>query len=59
MFSHIGDMHVVHHLWAYRDLEARKKSRDEIWQDPSWGKCVMNTGKKVTYFMIHSINILL
>nr|CAH8854533.1 unnamed protein product [Trichobilharzia regenti] len=43
LFSHIGDMHVVHHLWAYRDLEARKKSRDEIWQDPSWGKCVMNT----------------
>ncbi|CAH8551257.1 unnamed protein product [Heterobilharzia americana] len=42
-FSHIGDMHVVHHLWAYRDLEARRKSRDEIWQDPRWGKCVMNT----------------
>ncbi|KAH8871710.1 Protein NipSnap [Schistosoma japonicum] len=43
LFSHIGDMHVVHHLWTYRDLEARRKARDKVWEDPNWGKCIMHT----------------
>ncbi|TNN08291.1 Protein NipSnap 1 isoform 1 [Schistosoma japonicum] len=42
LFSHIGDMHVVHHLWTYRDLEARRKARDKVWEDPNWGKCIMH-----------------
>ncbi|CAH8529869.1 unnamed protein product [Dicrocoelium dendriticum] len=43
LFTHIGELHVVHHLWAYSSLEARKKSRDDAWQEPGWNKCVMNT----------------
>lgn len=43
LFSHIGELHQVHHLWAYSSLEARQKSRDDTWQDPDWSKCVMHT----------------
>ncbi|CAL8096703.1 unnamed protein product [Calicophoron daubneyi] len=43
LFSHIGEMHVVHHLWAYTSLEARSKSRDQTWQVNGWNECVMNT----------------
>lgn len=43
LFSHIGEMQVVHHLWAYPNLEARRKSRDLSWQEQGWNACVMKT----------------
>ncbi|KAF5400891.1 hypothetical protein PHET_05145 [Paragonimus heterotremus] len=43
LFSHIGELHMVNHLWAYNSLEARKKSREDVWQEPGWNKCVMST----------------
>ncbi|VEL09097.1 unnamed protein product [Protopolystoma xenopodis] len=44
LFSHIGDMHMVHHIWAYDDLEQRRKSRDDAWRRPGWDDCVLHTG---------------
>ncbi|KAA3681500.1 uncharacterized protein DEA37_0008651 [Paragonimus westermani] len=43
LFSHIGELHMVHHLWAYNSLEARRKAREDVWQEPGWNKCVMST----------------
>ncbi|THD23785.1 NipSnap1 [Fasciola hepatica] len=43
LFSHIGEMQVVHHFWAYPNLEVRRKSRDLTWQEPGWNTFVMKT----------------
>ncbi|XP_055357995.1 protein NipSnap-like [Paramacrobiotus metropolitanus] len=42
-FTQIGPLYVVHHIWAYADLEARKDARDAAWSSPGWDDCVANT----------------
>lgn len=44
-FSHIGNLHQCHHLWAYRDLQSRKETRDSAWQRPGWDENVRYTGE--------------
>lgn len=44
-FSQIGEMHQVHHLWAYKDLEDRNEVRQAAWEFPGWDECVMKTGR--------------
>lgn len=43
LFTNIGDMHVVHHIFAYRDLEHRKQVRDDAWRTPGWDQTVLHT----------------
>ena len=43
-FTQIGPLYIVHHIWAYADLEARKDARDAAWSSPGWDDCVANTG---------------
>ncbi|PIK53765.1 hypothetical protein BSL78_09355 [Apostichopus japonicus] len=45
MFCQIGDLYVVHHLWAYKDLQTRKDIREAAWRKPGWDECVAYTGK--------------
>ncbi|KAI8870242.1 NIPSNAP-domain-containing protein, partial [Ramicandelaber brevisporus] len=42
-FSQIGQLHQVHHLWAYPDLESRKIRREEAWKVDGWSQTVYNT----------------
>lgn len=42
-FSEIGDLNVVHHLWAYKDLENRRTTRQAAWEKPGWDDTVYYT----------------
>jgi len=42
-FSEIGDLNVVHHLWAYTDLEDRRLTRQKAWEKPGWDDTVYYT----------------
>lgn len=43
MFTQVGPLFHVHHIWAYKDLESRRISREEMWQKPGWDECVSYT----------------
>ncbi|XP_072044692.1 LOW QUALITY PROTEIN: protein NipSnap homolog 2-like [Amphiura filiformis] len=42
-FTQIGDLYLVHHLWAYKNLELRKQIRESSWRKPGWDECVAYT----------------
>ncbi|XP_037536143.1 protein NipSnap homolog 1 [Nematolebias whitei] len=42
-FAQIGDLYVVHHLWAYENLQAREETRNAAWQKDGWAVNVYNT----------------
>lgn len=42
-FSEIGELNTVYHLWAYKDLEARKATRQKAWENPGWDNTVYYT----------------
>jgi len=43
LFSQIGELYVVHHIWAYDDLVSRQQIRHNLWNRPGWDDCVANT----------------
>uniref|UniRef100_U3JX81 Nipsnap homolog 1 n=1 Tax=Ficedula albicollis TaxID=59894 RepID=U3JX81_FICAL len=42
-FSQIGELYVVHHLWAYRDLQSREETRNAAWRKRGWDENVYYT----------------
>ncbi|KXJ08543.1 protein NipSnap homolog 1 [Exaiptasia diaphana] len=42
-FSQIGELYMVHHIWAYKDLVKRKEIRENLWNYAGWDDCVANT----------------
>uniref|UniRef100_A0A8C5LR79 Nipsnap homolog 2 n=1 Tax=Leptobrachium leishanense TaxID=445787 RepID=A0A8C5LR79_9ANUR len=42
-FSQIGQLYMVHHLWAYNDLQSRDDIRNSAWQKDGWDDCVYYT----------------
>ncbi|KAK9876366.1 hypothetical protein WA026_012675 [Henosepilachna vigintioctopunctata] len=42
-FSQIGRLYNVHHIWCYKDLNARKETRESAWRAPGWDECVAYT----------------
>uniref|UniRef100_W5M983 Nipsnap homolog 2 n=2 Tax=Lepisosteus oculatus TaxID=7918 RepID=W5M983_LEPOC len=42
-FSQIGNLYMVHHLWAYKDLQTRDDTRNAAWQQDGWDECVYYT----------------
>lgn len=42
-FSLVGELYVVHHIWAYKDLESRHETRNAAWQKAGWDECVYYT----------------
>uniref|UniRef100_A0A672R3X2 Nipsnap homolog 2 n=1 Tax=Sinocyclocheilus grahami TaxID=75366 RepID=A0A672R3X2_SINGR len=42
-FSQIGDLYMVHHLWAYKDLQSREDTRNAAWQHEGWDEVVYYT----------------
>lgn len=43
MFSQIGTLYNVHHIWCYKDLQTRKVTREAAWRKPGWDECVAYT----------------
>ncbi len=43
MFTQIGPLYHVHHIWAYKSLADRKASREKMWNKPGWDECVSYT----------------
>uniref|UniRef100_A0A6D2XIJ7 Nipsnap homolog 2 n=1 Tax=Takifugu rubripes TaxID=31033 RepID=A0A6D2XIJ7_TAKRU len=42
-FSQIGNLYMVHHLWAYKDLQSREDTRNGAWQQEGWDEVVYYT----------------
>ncbi|CAB1315770.1 unnamed protein product, partial [Coregonus sp. 'balchen'] len=42
-FSQIGSLYMVHHLWAYKDLQSREDTRNAAWQHDGWDEVVYYT----------------
>lgn len=42
-FSQIGRLYNVHHIWCYKDLLARRETRESTWRNPGWDECVAYT----------------
>uniref|UniRef100_A0A665VHF8 NIPSNAP domain-containing protein n=1 Tax=Echeneis naucrates TaxID=173247 RepID=A0A665VHF8_ECHNA len=42
-FSQIGNLYMVHHLWAYKDLQSRENTRNAAWQQEGWHEVVYYT----------------
>uniref|UniRef100_A0AAQ5XWY0 NIPSNAP domain-containing protein n=1 Tax=Amphiprion ocellaris TaxID=80972 RepID=A0AAQ5XWY0_AMPOC len=42
-FSQIGNLYMVHHLWAYKDLQSREDTRNAAWQEEGWHEVVYYT----------------
>lgn len=42
-FSQIGQLYMVHHIWHYEDLQARKDVREDSWTKPGWDEIVAYT----------------
>ncbi|NP_001290996.1 protein NipSnap homolog 2-like [Esox lucius] len=42
-FSQIGSLYMVHHLWAYKDLQSREETRNAAWRHDGWDEVVYYT----------------
>ncbi|XP_076846006.1 protein NipSnap homolog 1 isoform X2 [Brachyhypopomus gauderio] len=42
-FTQIGELYVVHHLWAYKDLQSREETRNSAWLKEGWDVSVHYT----------------
>ena len=38
VFSQIGDLYNVHHMWSYKNFQQRKKMRTNAWAKPGWSE---------------------
>ncbi|GFZ44862.1 hypothetical protein JCM24511_02588 [Saitozyma sp. JCM 24511] len=44
-FSQVGQLHEVHHIWQYPDMDTRKHTREQAWSVGSWSDTVQETVK--------------
>jgi len=42
-FTQMGELSNVEHLWAYKDLQTRKETREAAWSRPGWDNVVSYT----------------
>lgn len=43
MFTQLGQLHTIYHIWCYKSIEDRKTCREDTWQYPEWNDVVANT----------------
>ncbi|WVQ94302.1 hypothetical protein IAU59_001381 [Kwoniella sp. CBS 9459] len=55
-FSQVGQLHEVHHIWQYPDMETRKMTREQAWSVGSWSDTVQET-VKLAYGMKSTIMV--
>ncbi|KAI9270430.1 hypothetical protein BDA99DRAFT_320171 [Phascolomyces articulosus] len=46
-FSQLGELHSVHHMWTYPDLQTRKTTREDAWNVDGWAETVYKTVRLV------------
>ncbi|CED84297.1 NIPSNAP1 protein [Phaffia rhodozyma] len=44
-FSQVGRLHVVHHMWQFKDMQERKEVREKAWAISGWSDTVTQTVK--------------
>ena len=42
-FAQVGQLYMVFHIWAYKDMAARQHIRQETWSKPGWDSTVAYT----------------
>ncbi|KAK4686842.1 hypothetical protein P7C73_g3284, partial [Tremellales sp. Uapishka_1] len=42
-FAQVGNLHEVHHIWQYPDMETRKSTREQAWSVGGWSDTVQET----------------
>jgi len=48
MFTQLGQLHTIYHIWCYKSIEDRKICREDTWRYPEWNDVVANTVPLVT-----------
>jgi len=43
LFTQLGQLHTIYHLWCYKSLADRKACREATWHYPEWNDIVANT----------------
>jgi len=43
MFTQLGQLHSVYHIWCYKSMADRKACREATWHYPEWNDIVANT----------------
>jgi hypothetical protein len=38
VFSQIGELYNVHHMWSYKNFQHRKQMRTNAWAKPGWSE---------------------
>ena len=51
MFSQVGELYNVKHIWCYDSLQDRQKARDVVWQKQQmqWSEIVTHTMPLIRY----------
>lgn len=58
VFSQIGDLYNVHHMWSYKNFQHRKQMRTNAWAKPGWSeKYVLNRRKHQDNFFPFSSSV--
>ncbi|KAJ1906540.1 hypothetical protein IWQ60_012056 [Tieghemiomyces parasiticus] len=55
-FSQLGGLNYVHHMWAYPDLETRRRWREEAWTKEAWSTTVYNTVRLIDEMHTNILN---
>jgi len=48
LFTQLGQLHTIYHIWCYESLADRKACRESTWEHPQWNEVVANTVPLVT-----------
>lgn len=43
-FAQVGQLYMVFHIWAYKSMVDRNKTRQHTWSKPGWDSTVALTG---------------
>lgn len=43
MFTQLGQLHTIYHIWCYKSMADRKACREATWHYPEWNEIVANT----------------
>lgn len=43
MFTQLGQLHTIYHIWCYKSMADRKACREATWHYPEWNDIVANT----------------
>ena len=43
LFTQLGELHTIYHIWCYQSMADRKGCREATWHYPEWNDVVANT----------------